>query len=134
MVALTRLMGLVEPKLLVRMSWMPAALADGPDRAAGDHAGARAGRHQHHAGGAEVARRPGAEWWSRRMGTSIMLRHAVLDGLFHGGRHFVGLAVAPADLAAAVADHDQGAKLKRRPPLTTAAQRRILMTFSISSP
>ena len=32
---------------------------------------------------------------------------AVLDGLFHAGRHFVGLAVAPADAALAVADDDQ---------------------------
>ena len=31
---------------------------------------------------------------------------AVLDGLFDAGRHFVGLAVAPADLALAVADDD----------------------------
>ena len=37
-----------------------------------------------------------------------MLRDAVLDGLFDAGRHFVGLAVAPADLALAVADDDQG--------------------------
>ena len=36
------------------------------------------------------------------------LPRAVLDGLFHGGRHFVGLAVSPAHLAAAVADHHQG--------------------------
>ena len=37
-----------------------------------------------------------------------MLRRAVLDGLFDAGGHFVGLAVAPADFAAAVADHDHG--------------------------
>ena len=35
---------------------------------------------------------------------------AVLDGLFDAGGHFVGLAVAPADLALAVADHDHGGK------------------------
>ena len=32
--------------------------------------------------------------------------HAFLDGLLDAGRHFVGLAVAPADLAVAVADDD----------------------------
>ena len=32
---------------------------------------------------------------------------AVLDGLFHRRRHFVGLAVAPADAALAVADDHQ---------------------------
>ena len=54
---------------------------------------------------------------------------AVLDGLLHAGRHFVRLAIAPADPAPAVADDDHAAKLNRRPPLTTAAQRWILMTF-----
>ena len=41
-------------------------------------------------------------------GDGLHLPRAVLDGLLHGGRHFIGLAVAPAHLAAAVADHDQG--------------------------
>ena len=107
MVALTRLAGLVEPKLLVRMSWMPAASqtartaapaitpvpglagtsidvgrAEAPfDRVRN---GARLDRESRHAAG------------------------AVLDGLFDAGRHFVGLAVAPADLALAVADDDHG--------------------------
>ena len=66
-------------------------------------------------------------------GTVDHVARAVLDGLFHRRRHFVGLAVAPADFAAAVADDHHAVKLKRRPPLTTAAQRRILMTFSIRS-
>ena len=67
-----------------------------------------AGRHEHHLGRAEVALRPCAGWCVPCQVDGDHAAGAVLDGLFDGGRHFVGLAVAPADLALAVADDDQG--------------------------
>ena len=81
-------------------------LANGADRRAGNHAGARAAgislTSTRRNGPARCAgsRCPAGRW--------DHLPRAVLDGLFHGGRHFIGLAVSPAHLAAAVADHDQG--------------------------
>ena len=107
--------------------------ANRADRGAGDHAGARAGRDQHHVGRAELSLD------RMRDGAAIQrnFEHAagaVFDGLFDAGRHFVGLAVAPADFARPLPTTTMAAKLKRRPPLTTAAQRLILMTLSISSP
>ncbi len=44
--------------------------------------------------------------WTLRLPLERLLR--VLGGLLDGGRHFVGLAVAPGDPAIAVADDDQG--------------------------
>ena len=55
MVALTRLMGLFEPKLLVRMSWMPQASQTARTAAPAITPVPGAGRHQDHLGGAEVA-------------------------------------------------------------------------------
>ncbi len=86
---------------------MPAASQTARTRAAGDHAGAGRGRHQHHVGRAEAA------FDLVRDGAAVErdLDHAArafLDGLLDAGRNFVGLAVAPADLAAAVADDDHG--------------------------
>ena len=44
----------------------------------------------------------------------VHLLVGVLDALLDGGGNLVGLAVAPADLAAAVADDDQG--IEAEPP------------------
>ena len=54
--------------------------------------------------------------------------------LLDAGRHLIGLAVAPADLPRPSPTTTMAAKLKRRPPLTTAAQRLILTTRSMYSP
>ena len=86
-----------------------AGLANRADRAAGDHARAGAGGHENHLRRAEVSldrvRNGGAFHVD-----GDHVAGAVLDGLFHGGRHLVGLAVAPADFALAVADDHQGGK------------------------
>ena len=106
MVALTRLVGLVEPKLLVRMSWMSAGLADGAHGRPGDHAGTRRGGHENHLGRAE-APLDGVRDGGAFQVNGHHVAGAVLDGLFHRGRDLVGLAVAPAHLALAVADDHQ---------------------------
>ncbi len=46
--------------------------------------------------------------------------------------HLVRLAEADADVTRLVADDDERAKLKRRPPLTTLATRLMWMTRSLS--
>ena len=84
-----------------------AGLAHGADGRAGDHAGAGPGRHEDHLGRAEMP----LDRVRNRGPLHVdgeQVAGAVLDGLFHGRRHFVGLAVAPADAALAVADDHQG--------------------------
>ena len=88
---------------------MPADFAHGPHRLARDHAGTGRSGHEHHVGRAIVAfdlvrnRRA----FERHRDHAP---HAFLAGLLDAGRHFVGLAVAPADFALAVADDDHRGK------------------------
>ena len=77
-VALTRLVGLFEPKLLVRMLLNAGRFAHGADRAAGDHAGAGGGRDQHHLGGAEGAFDAMRDGSAFRASISNMLREPSL--------------------------------------------------------
>ena len=98
MVALTSVIGLLVPKLLVRILLMPAASQTARTAApAITPVPAPAGTR---------TTWPAPNWPSTRCGivpsingTSIMLAGRLLVGLFHAGRHLVGLAVAPADLA-----------------------------------
>ncbi len=81
-------------------------LEDGAHRAAGDDAGPLGGRGHHHAGRAVLA-------------VHLVVQRAVLQRdlghvaagffhrLLHGGGHFLGLALAHADAAVAVADHGE---------------------------
>ena len=105
-VALTRLIGFCVPRLLERMSWMPASssTARTPPPAITPVPGD--GRLQQHA--------PGAEDAGRLVGDrAAVLGHAEevllgpLDALLDRQRNLVGLAVADADDFAFVADHDQ---------------------------
>ena len=105
-VALTRLIGFCEPRLLERMSWMPGELEHRAHAAAGDDAGAGRRRLEEDAAGAEAAGRLVGD---RR----AVLGHAEerllrrLDALLDRERDLVGLAVADADDVALVADDDQ---------------------------
>ena len=87
-----------------------AAFQHVADAGAGLDAGARAGRDQDHPAAAELADDAVRDGLALHLDFLLALQGflGVLDGLFDGGRHFVGLAVAPGDPAALVADHDQG--------------------------
>ena len=115
-VALTRLIGLVEPKLLVKMSLMPAASQTARTAAPAMTPVPGAGRHEDHLRGAEPAVdrvRDGAPLQADRAEAA----GGVLGRLVHGRRHFVGLAVAEAHAALAVADDDQGRETEPPAPL-----------------
>ena len=107
--------------------------ANRPYRGTGDDPRARAGRQQHDIGGTEVP--------DDRMGDRASLEwhidqttRAVFNRLFDRRRNFIGFAVSAADFAASIADDDHAIEAEAAAPFTTAAQRRILMTFSIKSP
>ena len=50
--------------------------------------------------------------------------------LLHGNRHFLGLALAHADTAIAIADHGQCGETQIRPPFTTLVTRLTAIIFS----
>jgi hypothetical protein len=82
-------------------------LEDGPGGAARDHPGARSGRLQQHATGAHAPdHRVGDGGAGERHLEEVLAR--LLGALLDGEGHLLGLAVAEADAAVPVADHDQG--------------------------
>src|SRR5687767_15599383 len=86
-----------------------AQLEAGPDALAGGDAGAGAGRGEDDGAGAAGA----LDLVRDRGALEVHLEHAlagVLGGLLDGGRDLVGLAVADADVAAAVAGDDECAE------------------------
>ena len=109
---------------------MPDACEHVADAGAGLDAGARAGRTR--------TTRLAPNWPMTRCGIvsprigpcadrfSVFV--GVLGGLLDGGRHLVGLAVAQATRPRLSPTTTRALKLNRRPPLTTAAQRRIFTT------
>ena len=72
--ALTRFVGIVRAEALGENVVNAGRFAHGTHRGAGDHARTRAGRHQHHVGGAEAGLRPRAGSCRRRAAPSTMLR------------------------------------------------------------
>src|SRR5688572_32052372 len=85
----------------------PGALEDGTHRATGDDTGTRAGRLEQHDAGRRLTLhgvRDGAG--DARHVVEVLL--GLLDALGDGRGHLLGLAVAHADLAVAVADDHQG--------------------------
>ena len=132
-VALTRFVGLFEPKLLVRMLWMPAASQPRARRCRrsrrcpGRRAPAPRGRRR-------TAHRRGAEWCRRR----ARFRSCCASLPSRPSRRWAALrwpCRSPSrPCRGRCRSTTMAAKLKRRPPLTTAAQRLIFTTFSISSP
>ena len=90
---------------------MPHSFEHVADAGAGLDAGAGTGRHQDDPAAAELAddaMRDGLARAAETFFCRFMRLLGVLGGLLDGRRHFVGLAVAAGDPAAAVADDDQG--------------------------
>ena len=86
---------------------------DDPGRAAGDDAGTGSGRlHQHAAGAGDADDRVGDGAAGQRHVEQVLL--GLLGALLDRQRHLLGLAVAEADAAVAVADHDE--RGEREPP------------------
>ena len=89
----------------------PCRLADRPNCSASNDTCARArGQHDHLGCPAESldSMRDGSRFnWHFNE-----ILHAILDGFFDGGRHFVCLAVAAAHLATAISYHNQTGKTK----------------------
>ena len=74
--------------------------------ATGDDAGTGGGRlHQHPAGAGDADDRVGDRAAGQRHVEQVLL--GLFGALLDGQRHFLGLAVAEADAAVAVADHDE---------------------------
>src|SRR5580704_3068934 len=85
----------------------PGALEHGPDRAAGDDAGTRAGRlEQHHARRFLALDRVRDRAADPRHPEEVLL--GLFDALGDGGRDFLGLAVPDADHPVAVTHHHEG--------------------------
>ena len=111
MVALTSSTGLVVPRLLVRMSRMPAAsqtartaspaITPVPGPAGINITLAAPFASLHHVRDRAVLN-----------GHLDHVAGGLLDRLFDAGRHFVGLAIAPADAAFPIADDDHGGEAK----------------------
>ena len=110
----TTLIAFDEPSDFASTSWTPAASRMRARRAAGDHAGTGRGRLEQHAGGVVLADRSGAVIVEPASGTSKRFLRGLLHALLDGGRHLLGLAVAEADVAVAVADDDE--RGEREPP------------------
>ena len=113
-VARTMLCGLLEPRLLVRMSVMPAHSSTARTGAAGDDAGTGRGRLEQHPPGAVVDRSSRAGSSTPVRGTSTMLRLAASTALRTASDTSFALPVANADLALAVAHRHE--RVEREPP------------------
>ena len=121
------------PMHLVRMSWMPADLDDGADRAAGDDARSRRRRAEEHLAGAEVTEHLVRDGAADERDLEQVLACACSLPLRMASGTSLALPRPTPTWPLSSPTTTSAEKQKRRPPLTTLATRLMWTTRSLSS-